>query len=320
MNERSADLNSRLNTSLSAARPSGRESARTSNSKSSRQAPYYDRMSDGNRPRSSSFSSSSSSKTADNAYKPHNNYSSHSSPPSSSSSSSSFYHSNNYSTYNRTSTVNAGSSRDRTNVLGARNDTASRRSFLAVDEIDFDANPHLRQLKLQGVRDCELLAHDAFDEILSNGVPKLRVLQHFDVSTPKAPYRKIPHERRTVNHWGQRKLMLSEVEFLTRFYDHDTTHLVVYAGAAPGCHTTHLAQMFPKCNFILVDPADFKVNGAPDVRVTSMTPSEIETAAEWPSALRIILVKDFFTGKRLSSSYRPCCCFFLKKVHNNEKR
>jgi hypothetical protein len=68
-------------------------------------------------------------------------------------------------------------------------------------------------------------------------------------------YRRRADERKTVNHWGQRKLLLSEIEFLTlHAKPHDT---VVYAGAAPGTHTEYLASLFPTLKFVLVDPADF---------------------------------------------------------------
>lgn len=57
-------------------------------------------------------------------------------------------------------------------------------------------------------------------------------------------------------HWGQRKLLLSEIEFLTLFSEPGVT--VVYAGAAPGTHTASLARLFPEVHqFVLVDPSPF---------------------------------------------------------------
>jgi hypothetical protein len=53
-------------------------------------------------------------------------------------------------------------------------------------------------------------------------------------------------------HWGQLKLLISEIEFLTPFYG--DVFNVVYAGDAPGVHNI-LANMFPSMRFILVDPA-----------------------------------------------------------------
>jgi hypothetical protein len=61
-------------------------------------------------------------------------------------------------------------------------------------------------------------------------------------------------------HWGQRKLLLSEIEFLTLFTKPDDEvkqWLVVYAGAADGKHDIYLSELFPQCEFHLYDPAKF---------------------------------------------------------------
>eukprot|EP00050_Salpingoeca_kvevrii_P003304 m.221324 g.221324 ORF g.221324 m.221324 type:complete len:391 (+) comp10805_c2_seq16:525-1697(+) len=72
---------------------------------------------------------------------------------------------------------------------------------------------------------------------------------------PRTKYRRRRGETKTVIHWGQRKLLLSEVEFLTKYARSGTT--VVYAGAAPGTHTSFLIRLFPHVSFVLVDPAPF---------------------------------------------------------------
>ena len=56
----------------------------------------------------------------------------------------------------------------------------------------------------------------------------------------------IPPLRHQVCHWGQRKLLLSEVEFFTTFFDPLASALVIYAGAAPGHHIPLLSEMFPR--------------------------------------------------------------------------
>lgn len=62
-------------------------------------------------------------------------------------------------------------------------------------------------------------------------------------------------------HYGQRKLILSEIEFLTAVLQAETDStkpiLVVYAGAANGSHLPHLFQLFPQVKFVLIDPAPF---------------------------------------------------------------
>lgn len=72
-------------------------------------------------------------------------------------------------------------------------------------------------------------------------------------------------EVKSVAHWGQRKLMLSEVEFLTRFAEPNI--ICVYAGAAPGTHIAFLSELFPEVTFVLVDPSDFSVRPTPRIQI-----------------------------------------------------
>ena len=86
--------------------------------------------------------------------------------------------------------------------------------------------------------------------------------------------------RNRVLHWGQRKLLLSEIEFLTMYGDLSET--VVYVGAANGQHIPLLLEMFPKHRFILYDPANFH-------------PHTIEQAKAFPQ--RLTIVQDYFNDK-----------------------
>ena len=72
---------------------------------------------------------------------------------------------------------------------------------------------------------------------------------------PREKYRRRNREVKSVIHWGQRKLLLTEIEFLTLHGVPGAT--VVYAGAAPGTHTKYLVDLFPELKFVLVDPAPF---------------------------------------------------------------
>jgi hypothetical protein len=72
---------------------------------------------------------------------------------------------------------------------------------------------------------------------------------------PREKYRERPAQEKTVLHWGQRKLLMSEIEFLSDYGE--AGDIVLYAGAAPGTHTNFLADLFPQIKFVLVDPADF---------------------------------------------------------------
>jgi len=71
------------------------------------------------------------------------------------------------------------------------------------------------------------------------------------------------------NHWGQRKLMNSEVDYLNKLYQHlninpkdgsdwrTKTINVVYPGSAPGRHSILLMEMFPHIIFYFWDPNPF---------------------------------------------------------------
>lgn len=53
-------------------------------------------------------------------------------------------------------------------------------------------------------------------------------------------------------HFGQRKLLLNEIQFLT--YAGEGPHIVVYVGAAPCEHLTVIQKMFPGNKYLLIDP------------------------------------------------------------------
>lgn len=62
-------------------------------------------------------------------------------------------------------------------------------------------------------------------------------------------------------HNGQRKLFLSELEFLTLYPE----GVCVYAGAAPSNKTGYLASLFPHVKFLLIDPNPFDIYGVEPV-------------------------------------------------------
>ncbi len=76
------------------------------------------------------------------------------------------------------------------------------------------------------------------------------------------------HRRPANQHLGQRKLMLSEIQFLTVYYSRNTRHpTVLYVGAAPGSHLLFLHALFPHVKFMLYDGASFdaRLRTRPDV-------------------------------------------------------
>ncbi|CAF4400929.1 unnamed protein product, partial [Didymodactylos carnosus] len=77
----------------------------------------------------------------------------------------------------------------------------------------------------------------------------------------------------TVKHYGQRKLLMSEIEFLTNViataaHSADSQNLlVIYAGAAPGSHTNYLSLMFPQLRFILFDHSEFLAEESDHIKI-----------------------------------------------------
>ncbi len=55
-------------------------------------------------------------------------------------------------------------------------------------------------------------------------------------------------------HIGQRKLLLNEIQFLSKYMPKDVQHIILYVGAAPGEHLTIIKKMFPGNKYLLVDP------------------------------------------------------------------
>ena len=55
-------------------------------------------------------------------------------------------------------------------------------------------------------------------------------------------------------HLGQRKLLLTELEFYNKCYNRNLKTLVIYAGSASCEHLPAIINYFPKIKFILIDP------------------------------------------------------------------
>jgi hypothetical protein len=63
-------------------------------------------------------------------------------------------------------------------------------------------------------------------------------------------------------HIGQRKLFISEIQFLTKYLsNYDDEAIILYIGAAPSIHTGYLSSFFPNVRFLLIDPGRFDVRG-----------------------------------------------------------
>lgn len=101
-------------------------------------------------------------------------------------------------------------------------------------------------------------------------------------------------------HWGQRKLLDSEIEFIVwciknfrkQGYLKDVYNCL-YIGAAPGFHIPYLAKLFPNVTFVLYDPQPFKIKETSQIKI----------------------VQDFFNEKN-SSEYRGKTDIYISDIRN----
>lgn len=114
----------------------------------------------------------------------------------------------------------------------------------------------------------------------------------------KLPYRSRKGEKRTAISWGQRKLMIGEIEFLTYFWNPIKVPkpTVVYAGASPGTHIPLLATMFESvAEWHLYDPRPFKISGSGKIILHSQLFTD-KDAAQWSGRDDIIFISDIRTA------------------------
>lgn len=86
---------------------------------------------------------------------------------------------------------------------------------------------------------------------------------------PQRPYERRTDEEKTAVAWGQRKLLLALIQFLTRFWRAEDVRLpkIVYAGAAPGNNIQIVSRLFRTAEFHLYDPAPFRVNPSGKIQI-----------------------------------------------------
>ena len=116
--------------------------------------------------------------------------------------------------------------------------------------------------------------------------------------SPRAPYRAgaFRGARAVLTHLGQRKLLLGEVEFITRHGRPGMT--LVYVGAAPGHHTRFLLSLFPRgragiAAVHLYDPVKFsrRLAGVPGVTLYCRPFTDAD-AAGWAGKKNVLFVSD----------------------------
>ena len=74
------------------------------------------------------------------------------------------------------------------------------------------------------------------------------------------PYRRRKDEEKISISWGQRKLLMTLVSFLSNYISQDVKKpVIIYAGAAVGINIGIAATLFPNISWHLYDPAPFKI-------------------------------------------------------------
>ena len=120
-------------------------------------------------------------------------------------------------------------------------------------------NPHCMEIFLNSPP-MDFFVNPVFSRTLEENAEEMEYRSSWDMYNGNM--------RKTRLHWGQRKLLMAEIEFLTLIGRENLRDaLVVYAGAAPGTHMTYLCGLFPEVKFLLVDPAPFQVKASAQVAI-----------------------------------------------------
>lgn len=115
----------------------------------------------------------------------------------------------------------------------------------SLDEIL--SNPHTHQAMRQGgANDSNIDAEGKSEHRFSHrDIPFTMELKMDGQDIPEQEYVDLKHLDSSVLHWGQMKLLLGEIEFLTP-YMHIQNLCVVYVGSAPGHHLKVLVDLMPE--------------------------------------------------------------------------
>ena len=112
---------------------------------------------------------------------------------------------------------------------------------------------------------------DSFDITLRDNFPETSYVGSKGYFAPELPggipTSTLDYKLDYPNHWGQRKLLLTEIDFLTQTLSSKDDKIdIIYAGSAHGTHIKILFDLFPNIRFHLYDPAIFDSILKPYVR------------------------------------------------------
>jgi cap3/cap4 methyltransferase len=93
-----------------------------------------------------------------------------------------------------------------------------------------------------------------------------------EATFPKETYRSRGRDIKTAVHWGQRKLLISEMQLLTYFCEAGKSYWIVYVGSAPGSHLLFLNKLYDNIHeWELVDPGAWDNRLLQDVKHDAQT-------------------------------------------------
>lgn len=132
-------------------------------------------------------------------------------------------------------------------------------------------------------------------------IPFTRDTLILSTSAPGKPYRPRLESEKLSVHWGQRKLLLSEIAFLTQATSQQAlpNPIVVYAGAAPGLHLPFLSSLFPTMTFHLYDPAPFGLTATSQLHLYQRKFNH-DDAQNWARHSEVLFISDIRTADHLA--------------------
>ena len=170
---------------------------------------------------------------------------------------------------------------------------------------DFKYNPFMNYMcSFRKISEMEYIKDGTLIKI-----PNLTLFRNLHDGLKTEKYSRRTTDIKTVIHWGQRKLLLTEIEFITMFLTEQMHKIpkekvitVVYAGAAPGNHILYLSKLFPFVKYVLYDPRPFSKNLKRNNMISTYEQYFTEeTAHEWEAAKHpdkvILLISDIRTGE-----------------------
>jgi hypothetical protein len=127
---------------------------------------------------------------------------------------------------------------------------------------------------------------------------------------------KIP---KTTIHIGQRKLFLSELQFLSNVSKPGKLEVCIYAGAAPSNHMGLLSELLPNIKFILIDPNPFDIYGVKPEEISPNQSSDKIFEIVRKSNEKIITIQSLFTHEYAKSINRifKGDCYFISDIRTS---